>query len=332
MLRKTLLALCLVVSICSSALSFAAEAQSPTKVYRIGWLAPFEAATVLPGGGNRGIFIRTLSDLGYAEGRNLIIDLRYAERKDDRLPALAAELVALKPDVIVALTTPGTKAARQATTTIPIVIVQVGDPVGSGFVASLARPGGNITGVTDISLDLAAKYVELAHALAPKATRFGFLMTDNPLNPAALKATQDAATATGLTVLPVMDRSDVELEQAFASLAKEKVGALIVPGGGLAGAQAEKIADLAARAKLPALYPDRYYVTKGGLLSYGPSYPQMFKTAATYVDKIFKGAKPGDLPIEQPTKFELVINIKTAKALGLTIPQSLRLRADEVIE
>ena len=330
MLRKTLLALCLVVSICSSALSFAAEAQSPTKVYRIGWLSPFEAATAPPGGGNRGIFIRTLSDLGYAEGRNLVIDVQYAERKDERLPALAAELIALKPDVIVALTTPATKAAQQATTTIPIVIVQVGDPVGSGFVASLARPGGNITGVTDISLDLAAKYVELAHALAPKATRIGFLMTDNPLNPAVLKATQDAATTIGLTVLSVMDRSDVELEQAFASLAKAKVGALIVPGGGLAGAQAERIAGLAARAKLPALYPDRYYVTKGGLLSYGPSYPQMFKTAAAYVAKIFKGAKPGDLPIEQPSLFDLTISDRAVKATGIAIPPSMLINAEVI--
>jgi putative tryptophan/tyrosine transport system substrate-binding protein len=273
MLRKVLLALCLIVSICSSAFSFAAEAQSPAKVYRIGWLAPFVIVppASLPGGGNRGTFTRALNDLGYVEGRNLVIDIRYADGKDELLPGLAAELVALKPDVIVAVTTLATSAAQQATRTIPIVIVQVSDPVGSGFVASLAHPGGNITGITDFGIDLAAKYVELTHAIAPKATRIGVLMSDHPLHPVQLKVTRDAATSIGLTVLPTMDRFDAELEQGFAALAKDKAGALIVLGASPMGAQAERIAELAAKAKLPAVYPDRYYVTKGGLLSYGPS-------------------------------------------------------------
>jgi putative ABC transport system substrate-binding protein len=333
MLRKALLELCLVVSVvCSSALSFAAEGQSPAKVYRIGWLSPQAYVPNVPGDGNRGTFIRALNDLGYFEGRNLVIDFRYAEGRNDSLPGRAAELVALKPDVIMAVTTPGAKAALHATTTIPIVIVQVSDPVGSGFVASLAHPGGNVTGITDFGIDLAGKYVELAHLIAPKATRIGVLMTDNPIHPVQLKSTQDAAASFGLTVLPTMDRSDMELEQAFASLTNEKAGALIVLGGSPMGAQAGRIAELAAQAKLPALYPDRYFVTKGGLLSYGPTYPDMYLRAAALVDKILKGSKPADLPIEQPTRFELVINLKEAKALHLQIPRSVRQRADELIE
>jgi putative ABC transport system substrate-binding protein len=195
-------ALCIVSGAVSS---FGAETQPPAKVYRIGWLSPYVNATLPPGtilGGNRGTFIRALNDLGYVEGRNLVIDVRVAEGKTERLPGLAAELVALKPDVIVALTTPATKAAQQATTTIPIVIVQVSDPVGSGFVASLARPGGNITGVKDFDLEMAPKMVELAHALAPKATRVGVLISDYPLTPTALKAYQAAATSIGVTLLP----------------------------------------------------------------------------------------------------------------------------------
>jgi len=240
--------------------------------------------------------------------------------------------VALKPDVIVALTTPATKAAQQATTTIPIVIVQVSDPVGSGFVASLARPGGNITAVKDFDLEMAPKMVELAHALAPKATRVGVLISDYPLTPTALKAYQAAATSIGVTLLPVWDRSDAELEQAFATLVREEVGVLIVDGGPVQGGQAVRIAELAARARLPAVYADRYYVTNGGLLSYSQSYPQMFKKAASFVDKILKGAKPGDLPVEQPTLFEMAINGKAVKELGITIPPSILQREPEIIQ
>jgi len=299
MLRKALLELCLVVSICALVLSFPAGAQSPARVYRIGWLSlsPFVAAASLPGGSNRDTFTRALNDLGYVEGRNLVIDVRSAEGKSDLLRSLAAELVALKPDVIVAVTTPGTIAARQATTTIPIVFVQVSDPVVSGFVTSLAHPGGNITGITDFGVDLAAKSVELVRAIVPKATRIGVLMSDNPIHPIQLKLTRDAATSIGLTVLPTMDRSNEELDQGFAALTNEKAGALIVLGGSPMGRQAERIAELAARAKLPTVYPDRYFVTKGGLFSYGPSYPQMYSVAAAFVDKILKGAKPGDLPV-----------------------------------
>jgi putative ABC transport system substrate-binding protein len=332
MLRKALLELCLVMTICSSAMSFAAEEQSPARVYRIGWLTPQAYVQNQLGDGNRGTFIRTMNDLGYVEGRNLVIDFRYADGRNDLLPSLVAELIALKPDVIVAVTTPATDAVRQATTTIPIVIVQVSDPVGSGFVTSLAHPGGNITGITDFGIDLASKYVELAHAILPEATRIGVLMADNSIHPAQLKSTQDAAARLGITVLPTMDRSDVELEQGFATLTKERADALIVLGGSPMGPQAGRIAELAAQAKLPVLYPDRWYVTKGGLLSYGPSYPDMYTVAAAYVDKILKGVKPVDLPIEQPKRFELVINLTTAKALNLQIPRLVRLRADELIQ
>src|SRR6266851_7231491 len=329
---KVLLELCLVATLCSSALSFAAEVQPSAKVYRIGWLSPDLAPppASLPGGGNRVTFTRALNELGYVEGRNLFIDIRYAGGKTELLPGLAAELVALKPDVIVAVTTPATSAARQATTTIPIVIVQVSDPVVSGFVASLAHPGGNITGITDFGVDLAAKSVELAHTIAPKVTRIGVLMSDNPIHPVQLKLTRDAATSIGLTVLPTMDRSDAELEQGFAALTREKAGALIVLGGSPMGGQAERIAELAAQAKLPAVYPDRYFVTKGGLLSYGPSYSHMYKVAAAFVDKILKGAKPGDLPVEQPLLFDFAINDKAVKALGITIPPSMLVNAEVI--
>ena len=325
-------ALCIVSGAVSS---FGAETQPPTKVYRIGWLSPSVVANLPPGtilGGNRETFVRALNDLGYVEGRNVVTDVRRAEGKSERLPGLAAELVALKPDVTVALTTPATKAAQQATTTIPIVIVQVSDPVGSGFVASLARPGGNITGVKDFDLEMAPKMMELAHDLAPKATRIEVLISDHPLTPALLKSYQGAATSIGLTLLPVMDRSDAELEQAFATLVREAAGALIVAGGEVQGGQAVRIAELAARAKLPAIYSDRYFVTNGGLLSYSQSYPQMFKKAASFVDKILKGAKPGDLPVEQPTHFDMAINDKAVKALGITIPPSILQREPEIIQ
>ena len=331
---KAPFACCLALCIGSVAFwSFVAEAQSPPKVYRIGWLSPFAISTLSPGtvlAGYLSTFTQTLNDLGYVEGRNLAIDSRYAEGKNERLQGLAAELVALKPDVIIAETTPATRAALQATTTIPIVMVQVSDPVGSGFVASLARPGGNATGVKDFDIEVAPKKLELAHALVPKATRIGVLIGDHPIHPALLRATQDAATRMGLTLLPVMDRSDEELQQAFASLAKENAGALIVLGGELQGRQAVRIAEFAARARLPAVYPSRYYVRNGGLLSYSPSDLQAYKMAASFVDKIFKGAKPGDLPVEQPTLFDLVINDKAVKALGITIPPSMLITAEVI--
>jgi len=331
MLRKAALAFWLVLCICLMIVPLAAQAQKPATVYRIGWLSPEAAAD--PFALNLlDIFEEELRALGYVQGKNLVIDIRRAEGKNELLPGLAAELVALKPDVIVAQTTVGTVAAKRATATIPIVMVRVSDPVGSGFIASFAHPGGNITGVTDLALDVSAKYMELLHLIVPKATRVAVLMSENPVTPFQLKFIQDAATSIGTTVLPLMDRSDEELEQAFATMAKGGAEGLIVLGGSPLREQRDKIIEHTAKMRLPAIYPVRHWIEKGGLLSYGADTRTWFKLAAHYVDKILKGAKPSDLPVEQPTKVELVINLKTAKALGITIPQSLALRANELIQ
>ncbi len=331
MLREAALALGLVICVCSCDLSFAAEAQKPAKLYHIGWLSP-EAATDPFAASLLGTFESELRDLGYIEGKNLVIDIRRAEANNELLPGLAADLVALKPDVIIAQTTVGTLAAKRATATIPIVMVRVSDPIGSGFIASFAHPGGNITGVTDLGLDLSAKFVELLHVIVPTATRIAVLMSESPVTPSQLKAIREAATTIGITLLPVVDRSDEELEQAFVTMRKEGAEALIVLGGSPLREQAERIVHLAANAHLPTIYPVRHWTERGGLLSYGADTRTWFTLAAHYVDKILKGAKPGELPVEQPAKVELVINLKTAKALGIAIPQSLLLRADEVIQ
>ena len=323
MLRKVVLALDLVLSLCFITLPFGAQAQQSGKVYRIGilWVTSPNLS-----GGLADAFKNELHDLGYVEGQNLIIDSRWADGKTERLADLATELVVLKPDAIVAVTTSATRAAQQATMTIPIVMTVVSDPVGSGFVATLAHPGGNVTGVSDFGFDLAAKYVELVHAVVPQATRVAVLMSDNPVHPSQLKAIQDAATNIGLAVLPTMERSPEDLDQAFASLLKQNVGALIVLGGAPQNSQMKQIAKLAEAAKLPTILPAKPFVVAGGLLSYGPAPLPMFRSAARYVGKILKGTKPGHLPVQQPTQLELVVSLKTARTLGLTIPQSLLLR------
>jgi putative ABC transport system substrate-binding protein len=307
-----------------------AEAQAPARTYRVGWLSPGTPTT-----GDRFLldpFKNELSALGYVEGKNLVLDVRYAEGKIAALSSLAAELVALKPDVIVASTTNAAVAAEQATKTIPIVFTFVSDPVGARIVSSLARPGGNITGVTDFGVELAAKTVEMIRAVAPQTSRAAVLMSENPSHPAQLRVMQEAAKNAGLTLVPAMASKPDDLEQAFASLPQKNVGALIVLGGAPHASQREEIAALAIKHRTPTIFLTRPYVEAGGLLSYGASIQDSYVLPAIYVDKILKGAKPGDLPIRQPTKFELVINLKTAKALGLTIPQSLLLRADQVIE
>jgi putative ABC transport system substrate-binding protein len=210
--------------------------------------------------------------------------------------------------------------------------VQVADPVGSGLVASLSHPGGNVTGITDYGVDLTAKYVELVHAVVPKAARIGILMSDSPSHPPQVKGIEAAAKSVGLEVMPAMDRSNDELERAFASLTKGGAGAVIVLGGARQVAQRPRIAELAVKFGMPTLSPTRAYVEQGGLMSYGPNLSASYNLAVRYVDRILKGAKPGELPVEQPPMFELVVNIKTAKALGLTIPQSVLLRADELIQ
>ena len=308
----------------------AAKAQQ-AKVYRVGLLMQ---GSPPPPGSKPGLLLVALRDLGYIEGQNLVVDRRWAEGKNERFLGLAVELVALKPDVIVAASTPGALAATHATETIPVVMVNVSDPVGSGLVASLARPGGNVTGGTDFGTELAVKAVDLVHAAVPKTTRIAVLMSDNPVHPSQLKEIQDAAKRIGLTVLPTMARSSEDFDEAFTSMAKRNAGAFILLGGAPFSAerQRDKLLELAAKTKLPAVYPERWFVEGGGLLSYGPSSLYRWRLTAAYVGKILKGAKPVDLPVQQPTEFELVINLKTARALGLTIPPSLLLRADEVIE
>ena len=306
------------------------EAQPPAKIYRVGYLgmtSPSSAAIYIDA------FKEGLRDLGYSEGRNLVIDMRWADGHGERFPSLAAELVALKPDVIVTVPPAAVVAARQAAPTIPIVIIAAADPVGSGFAASLAHPGGNVTGLSGLYLELSGKQLELLHAVVPKTIRFAVLMLDSPVHSAMLKEIQAAAKKIGLTILPTRIKSFEELDKAFASMAKEKAQALIVLSLTLVSlAQHEKIFELAARANLPSISYAREYAEAGGLMSYGPNYLQQFRHSATYVDKILKGARPGDLPIQQPTEFELNVNLKTAKALGITIPQEVLLRADKVIE
>jgi putative ABC transport system substrate-binding protein len=273
-----------------------------------------------------------LQELGYVEGRNLVVDRRWAEGSNERFPTLADELVALKPDVIVADSTPATIAAKRATTTIPIVMVSVSDPVGTGIVVSLAQPGGNVTGITDFGLDVAKKYVGVLHELVPNASRIAVLMSNNPVHPLQLKVIQEAAQSIGLTLLPTMITTDADLEEAYASMARQKAGALIWLGGAPVSvpAQFKKLIALSARSKMPTLYPSRRLVQEGGLVSYGPRPDQRYVAAAVYVDKILKGAKPADLPVEQPKELELVINLKTASALGLTIPKSLQVLAEVI--
>ena len=307
----------------------AGEAEQ-AKVYRIGVL---EQASPPPGSKPGGLRMG-LRDLGYIAGQNFVFVTRGAEGKNERFPGLAVELVALKPDVIIADSTPAALAAMRATATIPIVMVNVSDPVGSGLVTSLARPGGNVTGVTDFGTELAVKEVDLLHTAFPAIIRVAVLMSDNPVHPSQLKAVQEAAKRIGLTILPTMSKSIEGADEAFASMAKDKAGALIWLGGApfSTEAQRDKLIDLAAKARLPALYPSRSFVEAGGLLSYGPDPVDKRRQTAAYVDKILKGTKPADLPVQQPIEFELVINLKTAKALGLTVPQSILLRADVVIQ
>jgi putative tryptophan/tyrosine transport system substrate-binding protein len=309
----------------------AVAAQPPTKVPRVGifttgFLAPF--AHLLEG------FKQGLRELGYEEGRNIRLEIRYGESKPEQFRLIAAELVRLKVDVIVALPNPAVEAVRQATQTIPIVMPIGADPVGVGFVASLSRPGGNITGLSAYAPELNGKRLELLKEAVPKLAGVGLLMSPNIRgNAADLEETQSAARSLRVRTQLFEVQDSAALDGVFRAMVKEDVDALLVyPGQPTLFANRKQVVELAARHRLPAMYPLADYVNAGGLISYGINNLDLFRRAATYVDKILKGARPADLPIEQPTKFELVINLKTAKALGLTIPPSLRLRADQVIE
>jgi putative ABC transport system substrate-binding protein len=277
-------------------------------------------------------FRQGLRELGYVEGQNIAIESRWTEGKDDRLPALAADLVRSKVDVIVAETGAATRAAQQATRTIPIVMSLVNDPVGSGLVASLARPGGNVTGLTIMSPDLVGKQLELLKEVVPKVSRVALLRhPDNPASAAQLREAEAAAQALGLRLQTLEARSPQEIDGAFAAMTRERAGALLVIPDTLFWSQRRQIVELAVKRRLPSMRMGEAYAEAGGLMSYGPSYLDLERRAATFVDKILKGANPADLPVAQPTKFELVINLKTANQLGLKIPPNVLARANRVI-
>jgi len=308
----------------------AAGAQLATKVRRVGLLITGSSQGVQP---LLDAFRQGLRELGYVEGQSIAIEYRWAEGKYERLSDLATELVRLKLDVIVAVATPAVQAAKQATKAIPIVMLSVGDPVASGFVASVARPGGNITGLANIAPDLVGKQLQLLREVVPTFSLVAVLWNPaNPSNASQLREAETAARALGVRVQPLEAQGPSDIDRAFAAMTRERAGALLVLSDSMLIVQRERIADLAAKSRLPAMYGLRLHAEAGGLMAYGANLLDLVRLTATYVDKILKGAKPADLPVEQPTKFELVINLKTAKALGLTIPQSLLQRADQVIQ
>jgi putative ABC transport system substrate-binding protein len=312
------------------ALCLPAQAQQPKKIPRIGFLiaaSPSAIATRIEA------FRQGLRELGYVEGKDIVIEWRYAEGKLDRLPALAAELVRLKVEVIVTSGPAGTRAAKEVTNTIPIVMANDADPVGSGVVASLARPGGNITGLSSLAPEISGKRLELLKEIIPTLSRVAILGTSTrPGHAQALREVELAAGAFGvkLQYLDVLDPKDIET--AFRAASKERAEAVLALGSPVFVLHRKQLADLAVKNWLPAIYDRREFVDDGGLLSYGVSLNDLHRRSATYVDKILKGAKPADLPVEQPTKFELVINLKTAKQIGLTIPPNVLSRADKVIK
>ena len=304
----------------------AAGAQPAGKIYRIGWLDH----TGL--GGFIGTFQEGMRDLGWTPGENFVVEYRGGEGRYERLPELAAELVRLPVDVIVAPDTAATLAARRATTSIPIVMVSVGDPVGSGLVASLARPGGNVTGMSNVFPELAGKQLELLKQVVPRLSRVAVLWeAGDPDGRQIYVQLQGGGRSLGVSLHSWELQHANDIEAAFSAMTKERTTALIALGTGTL-VNHDQVVDHALRRRLPMMSTSRSLALIGGLMSYGPSLPPMFRRAAVYVDKILKGAKPTALPVEQPTTFELVVNLKTAKALGLTIPQSVLLRADRVIE
>jgi ABC-type uncharacterized transport system substrate-binding protein len=308
------------------------HAQQQGKTWRVGFLVPRRRpdsieADLLGG------FPRGMRELGYVEGKNLVIEWRFADGQSERLPALAEGLVRLNVDVLVAGSSQAIRAFQKATTTIPIVMATSGDPIGSGFVASLARPGGNITGVSNLLGDVSPKLLELLLGMMPKLSRVAVLV--NPVNPALAtsgKNLHSAAQSVGVSVLRVEARTAQEVDNAFPTMIQGKAEALIVPSDSLFIQQSRRIAELAANNRLSSVGSFREYAAAGGLASYGTNLAEQFRRAAIYVDKIFKGAKPGDLAVEQSATFELLINGRTAKALGLIIPQSVMVRADEVMQ
>ena len=312
------------------AVGVTAQAQQPKKVPRIGYLSGSSPST---SANRREAFQQGLHELGYVEGKNIVIEWRWAHGKFDRLPALAAELVRLKVDVIVTGGSAATRPAKGASSAIPIVMAGDGDPVGDGFVASLARPGGNITGLSSLAPELSGKRLEILREIVPRLSRVAVLGTSiNPSNAQALRETELAAGAFGVKTQYLDVRVSKDMETAFRAMRKGRVEAVLVLGNQFLISQRTRLAELAVKSRLPAMYYRREYVEDGGLMSYGVSFTDMDRRAATYVDKILKGAKPADLPVEQPIKFELIINLKAAKQIGLTIPPEVLARANRLIK
>jgi putative tryptophan/tyrosine transport system substrate-binding protein len=316
----------------AAAWPLAARAQELDRIRRIGVLnalAEDDAEAQL----RTMIFQRKLRELGWIEGRTIQIEYRWSGGNPERISSDAQELIAMKPDAVLAITTPAVLALRQATRSLPIVFTNVGDPVDSGFVESLARPGGNVTGIATFVNTMGGKWLELFKEIAPRVTRVTVILNpDNPTSRGVLRTIEAAAPSFGIRIGPAGVRSAGEIERAFGAIALEPdVGLLVVPDP-ITVANRALIIGLAAQHRIPAVYPFRYFVLSGGLISYGTVPEDQYRQAALYIDRILKGANPGELPVQQPTKFELVINLKTAKTMGLTIPESFLVRADEVIE
>jgi putative ABC transport system substrate-binding protein len=327
MRRRDLLTL---IAGAAAAWPLATRAQQAGKVWRIGLLAGASRSTA---SGNYAAFVQGMRELGYTEGKEFVIEWRSVEGRYEQIPEIVAELLRLKVDVIVTALSAALPTLKQAITTIPIVMAYSTDPVGNGLVASLVRPGGNITGLASSSDDSSPKQLELLATVVPNISRIGLLGNPNSTTyHPVLKSAQEAAAKAGLSLVPIEARNPGEIENALAALAKERVPAVMFAADAVFFQQQHRIAELALANRLPTMFPQREFVLAGGLMSYGENLADFFRRAAAYVDKIFKGAKPADLPIEQPTRFHLVINRKTADALGVTIPVQLYIFADEVIE
>src|SRR5438874_2873697 len=307
-----------------------AQAQQPTKIPRIGFLTASSPSVI---SARLEAFRQGLRELGYVEGKNTVVEDRYAEEKIDRLRALAAEFVRLKVDIIVSAGPQSTRAAKEATVTIPIVMAFDFDPVGNGFVASLARPGGNITGLSTLAPEISGKQLELLKEIVPRLSRVAVLgNSTDPGNAQVLRETELAAGAFGVKLQYLDIQNPKEIETAFRAASKGRADAVLVLGSQVVTSHPKQFVELAAKSQLPAIYWSPEFVEAGGLMTYSVSITDLFRRAAVYVDKILKGAKPADLPVEQPTKFELVINLRAAKQIGFTIPPNVLLRADKVIK
>ena len=328
-MKKTTLLSVLVVAV-KLIIGVVAEAQQPTKIPRIGFLSSLSPAAVAA---RMDVFRQGLRELGYVEGQNIIIEYRYAEGKLDRLPDLAAELVRLKVDVIVTGGPAVNRSAKEATVTIPIVMALDNDPVGNGYVASLARPGGNITGLSTLAPEISGKQMELLKEIVPKLSRVAvFGNSGQPGNPQALRETELAAAAFKAQLQYLDVRHPKDIETAFREASKARAGAVLVLGNVVVTSHPKRFVELAAKSRIPLVGDWGSWAADGALLSYGPNIGEMIRRVAVHVDKILKGTKPTDIPVERPTKFELIINLNAAKAIGLTVPPNVLVRADKVIQ